>query len=45
MIIASAVFGVLLALLAMAGSPALPYVAVAGGAAIGLGWAFYVNRE
>lgn len=41
MVVASAVFGVVVALVAMYASSALVPVAMIGGVAIGLGWAFY----
>lgn len=45
MVIASAVFGVVVALTAMYWRSALVPVAMIGGVAIGLGWAFYPNQE
>lgn len=45
MVVASIVFGVALALASLYAPGALVGVAIVGGAAVGIGWAFYAERE
>ncbi len=45
MVVASVVFGVTVALVTMYWRDALVPVAMIGGAAVGLGWAFYAKKE
>ena len=45
MVAASTVFGVVVALAAIYATAALLPISMVGGAAVGLGWAFYVDRE